>query len=386
MKKTFDVTGMTCSACSAHVEKSVAKVAGVRSVTINLLSNNMAVDYDESAVNDAAIITAVEHAGYGASVRGPAQTAAHSAPRAAADPMKDEIKNMKRRLIVSFIFLIPLFYISMGHMMGLPLPHILHGNANALSFAFTQFLLTLPIIYINRKYYQVGYKTLLRGAPNMDSLIAIGSTAALVYGVVAIYMIGWGLGHGDADIVSRYSMDLYFESAGMILTLITLGKFLETRSKGKTSEAITKLMDLAPKTAVVERDGVETEVPVEQVTVGDLIVVRPGQSVPVDGELVEGSTAIDESAITGESIPVEKHLGDRVVAATINKTGWFKFRATKVGADTTLAQIIRLVEDAANSKAPIAKLADRVSGIFVPVVIGIAVLAAIVWLALGYSV
>ena len=386
MKKTFDVTGMTCSACSAHVEKSVAKVAGVRSVTVNLLSNNMAVDYDESAVNDAAIITAVEHAGYGASVRGSAQTAAHSAPRAAADPMKDEIKNMKRRLIVSFIFLIPLFYISMGHMMGLPLPHILHGNANALSFAFTQFLLTLPIIYANRKYYQVGYKTLLRGAPNMDSLIAIGSTAALVYGVVAIYMIGWGLGHSDMDLVSQYSMDLYFESAGMILTLITLGKFLETRSKGKTSEAITKLMDLAPKTAVVERGGVETEVPVEQVAVGDLIVVRPGQSVPVDGELVEGSTAIDESAITGESIPVEKHPGDRVVAATINKTGWFKFRATKVGADTTLAQIIRLVEDAANSKAPIAKLADRVSGVFVPVVIGIAVLAAIVWLALGYSV
>ena len=387
MKQKFDVTGMTCSACSAHVEKSVAKVPGVRSVTVNLLSNNMAVDYDETASSDAAVIHAVEEAGYGASVHAGAASSRPQAKAApAADPMAAEIANMKRRLIVSFVFLIPLFYISMGHMMGLPLPHFLHGTANALVFAFTQLLLTLPIAYVNRKYYQVGFKTLFKGAPNMDSLIAIGSAAAMIYGVVAIYMIGWGLGHGDTALVEQYSMDLYFESAGMILALITLGKFLETRSKGKTSEAITKLMDLAPKTALVEREGVEAEIPVEEVAVGDLLIVKPGASIPVDGEITEGSAAVDESAITGESIPVDKGPGDRVIAATINRSGYFKFRATKVGADTTLAQIVALVEDAANSKAPIAKLADTVSGVFVPVVICIAVIAAVTWLLLGHTV
>ncbi len=387
MKQKFDVTGMTCSACSAHVEKSVAKVPGVRSVTVNLLSNNMAVDYDETASSDAAVIHAVEEAGYGASVHAGAASSRPQAKAApAADPMAAEIANMKRRLIVSFVFLIPLFYISMGHMMGLPLPHFLHGTENALVFAFTQLLLTLPIAYVNRKYYQVGFKTLFKGAPNMDSLIAIGSAAAMIYGVVAIYMIGWGLGHGDTALVEQYSMDLYFESAGMILALITLGKFLETRSKGKTSEAITKLMDLAPKTALVEREGVEAEIPVEEVAVGDLLIVKPGASIPVDGEITEGSAAVDESAITGESIPVDKGPGDRVIAATINRSGYFKFRATKVGADTTLAQIFALVEDAANSKAPIAKLADKVSGVFVPVVICIAVIAAVTWLLLGHTV
>ena len=387
MKQKFDVTGMTCSACSAHVEKSVAKVPGVRSVTVNLLSNNMAVDYDETASSDAAVIHAVEEAGYGASVHAGAASSRPQAKAApAADPMAAEIANMKRRLIVSFVFLIPLFYISMGHMMGLPLPHFLHGTENALVFAFTQLLLTLPIAYVNRKYYQVGFKTLFKGAPNMDSLIAIGSAAAMIYGVVAIYMIGWGLGHGDTALVEQYSMDLYYESAGMILALITLGKFLETRSKGKTSEAITKLMDLAPKTALVEREGVEAEIPVEEVAVGDLLIVKPGASIPVDGEITEGSAAVDESAITGESIPVDKGPGDRVIAATINRSGYFKFRATKVGADTTLAQIVALVEDAANSKAPIAKLADKVSGVFVPVVICIAVIAAVTWLLLGHTV
>ena len=387
MKQKFDVTGMTCSACSAHVEKSVAKVPGVRSVTVNLLSNNMAVDYDETASSDAAVIHAVEEAGYGASVHAGAASSRPQAKAApAADPMAAEIANMKRRLIVSFVFLIPLFYISMGNMMGLPLPHFLHGTENALVFAFTQLLLTLPIAYVNRKYYQVGFKTLFKGAPNMDSLIAIGSAAAMIYGVVAIYMIGWGLGHGDTALVEQYSMDLYFESAGMILALITLGKFLETRSKGKTSEAITKLMDLAPKTALVEREGVEAEIPVEEVAVGDLLIVKPGASIPVDGEITEGSAAVDESAITGESIPVDKGPGDRVIAATINRSGYFKFRATKVGADTTLAQIVALVEDAANSKAPIAKLADKVSGVFVPVVICIAVIAAVTWLLLGHTV
>lgn len=388
MKQKFDVTGMTCSACSAHVEKAVAKVPGVKNVQVNLLSNNMAVEYDETATGTEAIIRAVEEAGYGASVHAPAAgPATAGAPPA---PMSDglmagEIANMKRRLVVSFAFLIPLFYISMGHMMGMPLPGFLHGNANAMTFAFTQFLLALPIVYVNRKYYQVGFKTLFKAAPNMDSLIAIGSAAAMIYGVFAIYMIGWGLGHGEMAVVEQYTMDLYFESAGMILTLITLGKFLETRSKGKTSEAITKLMDLAPKVALVERDGAEMEIPVEQVAVGDLVIVKPGQSVPVDGEIVEGGSSVDESALTGESIPVEKHPGDTLIAATINKSGWLKFRATKVGNDTTLAQIIQLVEDASNSKAPIAKLADKVSGVFVPVVICIAILSTVVWLMLGQN-
>ena len=386
MKQKFDVTGMTCSACSAHVEKAVSKVEGVCGVTVNLLSNNMAVEYDEQQTNAGQIIQAVQDAGYGASVHAQNRAAAAKAAAPKADPVQEQIANMKFRLIVSFIFMIPLMYISMGHMAGLPLPHWMHGTENALTFAFTQFLLSLPIIFVNRKYYQVGFKTLWKRSPNMDSLIAIGSTAAMVYGVAAIYFIGYGLGHGDTALVERYSMDLYFESAVMILTLITLGKYLETRSKGKTSEAISKLMDLAPKTALVQRDGGEVEIPVEEVAVGDTVIVKPGQSIPVDGEIVEGSSAVDESALTGESIPVEKHAGDRVIAATINKSGYFKFRATKVGGDTTLAQIIALVEDAANSKAPIAKLADKVAGVFVPVVIAIAVIASAIWLLAGQSV
>lgn len=300
-------------------------------------------------------------AGYGASPadgRG-AGPAAKQGGAPVQNPMQAQLKNMRMRLWVSFAFLTPLMYVSMGSMAGLPLPGFLTGHENAVGFALTQLLLTLPVVYVNRKYYEVGFKTLLRGSPNMDSLIAIGSTAALVYGVFAIYRIGYGLGVGDHALVSQYHMDLYFESAAMILALITLGKYLETRSKGKTSEAITKLMDLAPKTAAVERGGMETVIPVEEVVVGDTVLVRPGQSVPVDGVILEGNTSIDEAAITGESIPVEKEPGSTVIAATINKAGFFKFRATKVGADTTLAQIIRLVEDASSSKAPIAKLADK---------------------------
>ena len=377
-KQWFDVTGMTCSACSAHVEKSVAKVEGVAAVQVNLLGNSMTVQYDPQKVDDGRIIAAVQQAGYGASVHG----AKSEQPR--EDPMAAEIAGMKQRLIVSFAFLIPLFYISMGHMMGLPLPGFFHGSENALTFAFTQLLLCLPIVFVNRKYYTVGFKTLLRGAPNMDSLIAMGSTAALVYGVFAIYRIGWGLGHGDWAVVEQYSMDLYFESAAMILTLITLGKYLETRSKGRTSEAISKLLHLAPKTATVLRGETEVELPVEQVAVGDIVLIRPGQSVPVDGVVIEGSSSVDEAAITGESIPVEKRVDDKVITATINKSGFLKCRALQVGDDTTLAQIIRLVEEAGASKAPIAKLADKVSGIFVPVVIGLALLATAVWLLLGY--
>lgn len=380
--KKFDVIGMTCSACSAHVEKSVKKVPGVEEIQVNLLSNSMSVEYDESMTNPQAIIQAVQDGGYDARER---QKEKKSQQAPAQDTAQQELRNMKKRFIVSLIFLIPLFYLSMGHMMGAPVPGFFLGTENALAFAFTQLLLCIPIVGINIKYFKVGFRSLWKRSPNMDSLIAIGSAAALLYGIFAIYQIGWGLGHGDVERVHHYSMDLYFESAGMILTLITLGKYLEARAKGRTSDAITKLIHLAPKTALVIRDGREQEIPVEDVLVGDTVVVKPGQSIPVDGVIVEGTTSVDESALTGESIPVEKQPGDRVTGAGINKSGYIKFRATQVGDDTALSQIIRLVEEASSSKAPIAKLADRVSGVFVPIVISIAVIASIVWLLLGYS-
>lgn len=388
MKQKFNVTGMTCSSCQAHVEKSVAKLHGVDEVTVNLLSNNMNVSFDETQTNTDQIIAAVESAGYGASVYTKGKTT--EKPK---DTVQDEMKEMKSRLIISFIFLIPLMYISMHHMFnewfGLPVPAfvkaLIHGDENAVTYALSQFLLLLPILFVNQKYFRVGFHTLRKGAPNMDTLIAIGATAATVYGLFAIFRIGYGLGHGDLDLVSKYTMDIYFESAGTILTLITLGKYLETRSKGKTSEAITKLMNLAPKTAVVIRNDKEIEIEIENVVVGDIVVVKPGQNVPVDGIVIEGATSVDQAALTGESIPVEKGVGDNVIAATVNKTGYFKMKATKVGDDTTLAQIIQLVEDASNSKAPIAKMADKISGIFVPIVISIAVLAAVIWLLVGAS-
>ena len=384
MKQKFNVTGMTCSACSAHVTKAVEKLPGVSSVNVNLLGGSMLVEYDPGAESPESIIAAVDDAGYGAAL--PASKGGAKADAAPAVDMEAELLGMKRRFVISLCFLLPLFYIAMGHMMGWPLPHFFHDSRNALSFALIQFLLVLPIMYVNDKYYKLGFKTLLHGSPNMDSLIALGSLAAVVYGVAALFQISYGMGHGDAERVSKWSMDLYFESAGMILTLITLGKYLETRSKGKTSEAISRLMDLAPKTATVLRDGAEVEIPVEDVAVGDLILVRPGASIPVDGEVTEGTSSVDESALTGESIPVEKGPGDRVVAASINKSGSFTFRATRVGDDTTLAQMIALVDEAASSKAPIAKLADQVAGIFVPTVIGIALVTAAVWLVLGYGV
>ena len=384
MKQKFNVTGMTCSACSAHVTKAVEKLPGVSSVNVNLLGGSMLVEYDPGAESPESIIAAVDDAGYGAAL--PASKGGAKADAAPAVDMEAELLGMKRRFVISLCFLLPLFYIAMGHMMGWPLPHFFHDSRNALSFALIQFLLVLPIMYVNDKYYKVGFKTLLHGSPNMDSLIALGSLAAVVYGVAALFQISYGMGHGDAERVSKWSMDLYFESAGMILTLITLGQYLETRSKGKTSEAISRLMDLAPKTATVLRDGAEVEIPVEDVAVGDLILVRPGASIPVDGEVTEGTSSVDESALTGESIPVEKGPEDRVVAASINKSGSFTFRATRVGDDTTLAQMIALVDEAASSKAPIAKLADQVAGIFVPTVIGIALVTAAVWLVLGYGV
>ena len=379
MTEKFNVTGMTCSACSAHVEKSVKKLDGVKSVNVNLLQNNMHVDFDETAVSVDDIINAVVSGGYGASVAGNKQEKKDN-------KIDNEISNMKFRLVVSLVCLVPLMYISMGHMWGWPFLSVFHGAENGITFALTQMLLTLPIMYVNRKYYITGFKTLFHGAPNMDSLIAIGSGAAFVYGIIAIYCIGYGLGHGDKEFANSYMMNLYFESAAMILALITLGKFLESRAKGKTSQAIEKLIDLSPKTAVVIRDGKEVTVGVDDVQIGEIVVVKAGQSVPLDGVIVEGNGAIDESAITGESIAVEKNVGDKVIGATINKSGYFKFKVEKVGEDTALSQIIHLVEEASASKAPIAKLADKVSGIFVPVVISIAVITIIVWLLLGKGV
>lgn len=379
MTENFDITGMTCSACSAHVERSVKKLDGVKNVSVNLLRNSMQAEFDESVLTSEDIINAVIASGYGASVKGKAKEKSDN-------KIDGEISGMKTRLITSIVCLVPLMYISMGHMWHFPFLSIFDGAENALAFAFTQLLLTLPIIYVNRKYFINGFKTLFRGSPNMDSLIAIGSGAAFLYGIIAIYCIGYGSGHGDTELVHSYMMNLYFESAAMILTLITLGKFLETRAKGKTSQAIEKLIDLSPKTATVIRDGVETVVSADEVQIGEIVVVKAGQAIAVDGVITEGNGAVDESAITGESVPVEKTVGDNVIGATINQSGYFKFKAEKIGADTTLSQIIRLVEEAASSKAPIAKLADKVSGIFVPVVIAIALLTAIVWLIIGNGI
>ena len=384
-KETYDVTGMSCAACSSRVEKAVAKQPGAQQVAVNLLKNSMVVEYDESQLSSAQIIAAVEKAGYGASLKGAAQSVPSIAEQ--EDALADhETPVLKRRLIASLGFLIVLMYFSMGHMMGWPLPACFLGMENAMTFAFTQFLLLLPIVYINRQYYIVGFKTLWQRSPNMDSLIAIGSAAAIVYGAIALYEIGIGFGQMDMDTVHTYMMELYFESAGTILTLITMGKTMEARAKGKTSDAITKLLDLAPKTATVERNGVESVIPIEEVQLGDMLIVKAGESVPVDGVVLEGTSSVDESALTGESIPVEKQAGDSVIGATINKSGYFKMRATKVGDDTALSQIVRLVDEATSSKAPIAKLADKVSGVFVPVVITIAVIATAAWLLTGHSV
>lgn len=391
----FTITGMSCSACSTRVEKAVNKLDGIDKASVNLLTNSMQADYDESVVSQQDIIKAVVDAGYGASPADTGSTTKSGAPqKSASDLAKEEMKSMKQRLIGSIIFLIPVMYISMYHMFnewfGLPIPnfmhYIFHGPQNAITFAFTQFLLILPILYLNRKYYINGFRNLFEGAPNMDSLVGLGSMAAALYGVFAIFRMSWGLGHGDLALVSQYSMNLYFESAGMIVTLIDIGKYFEARAKGKTSTAIEKLMDLAPKQATVLRNGIETVIPVEELVVGDEIVIRPGESIPADGIISEGSTSVDESAITGESIPVEKQAGDKVTSATINKTGFIHIKAQRVGSDTTISQIIKLVDEASASKAPIAKLADTISGYFVPAVIAIALVTGIVWyFVLGYS-
>lgn len=380
-KELFNITGMTCAGCSARVEKTVAGLEGVQQAAVNLLTNSMEVRFDEGVLTAQDIIKAVEKTGYGASVKGKES----ASPKAKETAAEAEVKNAKIRLVWSVIFLAPLFYISMGHMAGLPIPSFLHGTENALSFAFTQFLLTVPIVFINFHYFKNGFKNLFRLSPNMDSLIAIGASAAVVYGIVAIYRISWGMGHDDMHLVHQYSMDLYFESAGTILTLITLGKLLESKAKRKTTDAITGLINLRPQTAVVIRDGKQTEVPIDQVAAGDIVAVKQGGAVPVDGIIVSGSCTVDESIITGESMPVEKQTGDSVIGAAINLSGYAEVRATKVGQDSTLNQIIKLVEEASATKAPVARLADKISGVFVPVVITIAVVAAVVWLLLGYG-
>ncbi len=395
MKEKFDVTGMTCSACSSRVEKCVSKLEGVEEVTVNLLTNSMQVKYDENVLEEQGIIDAVVHAGYGASPAGegngfaggskgePAGQAQRQQGGKGKNPVQEHLEYMKKRTFWSFVFLIPLMYVSMGHMIGAPLPGFLHGTVNAVAFAMTQFLLCLPVLYINRGYFTKGFSTLFHGAPNMDTLIAVGSAASLVYGIFAIYRMGYGLGVQDMELVERYLHDLYFESAVMILALINIGKYLEARSKGKTSQAIEKLMDMAPKTAFVERDGMVVEIPADEILPGDVLQVKPGSSVPADGVILEGSTSVDQAAITGESIPVQKNPGDSVIAATMNKAGFFRMKATKVGKDTTFAQIIRLVEDASASKAPIAKMADKIAGVFVPVVMAIALITGIAWVIAG---
>ena len=383
-KKKFSVTGMSCAACSAAVEKAVGRLDGVESAQVNLLAKSMVCVYDESKTGADAVIAAVEKAGFGAAELAERDRAA--APKKEKATAGDGFTAIRTRLWVSIVFLVLLMYVSMGHMLGLPLPGFLHGTQNALPFAFLQFLLTLPVLYVNRKFYFNGFRALAHRAPNMDSLVAVGSAAAMLYGVIAIFMIGAALGRGDWDTVERYRTNLYFESAAMILTLVTVGKFLEERSKGKTGAAIAKLLDLSPKTATVLRDGEERVIPAEEILTGDVVLLKPGERVPVDGVVLEGSSAVDQSALTGESIPVTKDEGKAVMSASVNMTGFLKIRATRVGQDTTLARIVALVEEASSSKAPISKLADKVSGIFVPAVMAIAVVAGAAWLLAGRGV
>ena len=379
MKQRFRVGGMSCAACSAHVEKSVSAVSGVREVQVNLLAGSMTVEYDESACGDEQIIRAVEECGYTAAV----DSGTRAAAPAKNDAPEDALHEMKNRILVSAVFLIILMYFSMGPMFGLPMPGFVSGEAHAFALALVQLLLTLPILLVNRKYFINGFRTIWHRAPTMDALIAVGSGASVVYGVYALFQIGYAGAAGDMARVHEYAHDLYFESAGMILTLVTLGKFFEARAKRKTGEAIAALMDLRPQTASVIRGEQEVTVPIEEVRVGDYVIVRAGQAVPVDGQIVEGHAYLDESAITGESMPVEKGKGDTVIGATVTKNGYFAMKASRVGDDTTLSQIIRLVEEAGASKAPIAKLADKVAGVFVPVVMAIALVTAIIWLVVG---
>ena len=383
IKEKYNITGMSCAACSAKVEKTVSKLVGMDKASVNLLTNSMQVEYDDKKLSSKDIIKSVVDAGYGALLEGNAKEKANE--KSIKKTNDDAISSMKFRLKVSIIFLAILMYFSMGSMIGLPLPIGLSGEGNPVGFALTQLLLVLPVMYVNRKYYISGFKSLSHFSPNMDTLVAVGTIAAFIYGVIAIYIMGYALNNNDINIVTEYRKNLYFESVSMILTLITLGKFFETGSKARTTDAISKLIDLSPKRANVIRDGVEENILTEDVRVGDIVVIRPGESIPVDGIIIEGSTSVDESAITGESIPVQKDKGDKLIGATINKNGSVKIKASEVGEDTAISRIIALVEEASSSKAPIAKMADKVAGVFVPVVMGIALITFIVWLVLGYD-
>lgn len=384
MQKKFNVEGMSCSACSASVERAVSRLDGVLGVVVNLLGKSMLCDYDEEKISPADIIAAVEKAGFSAS---------EAKPEAESKPAKvkesgDGFTPVKTRLIISICFLVPLMVLSMGHMLGIPLPAFLdfeENPANAVAYAFLQFLLTLPVLYVNRKFFAHGFPAVFRGSANMDSLIALGSSASLIYGIFSIFMMISSLAAGDTGSVLSYAHNLYFESAAMILTLVTVGKFLEERSKGKTGKALEALLDLAPKTATVLRDGKEVSIPAEEIIVGDILPVKPGERIAVDGTVIGGLSSVDESALTGESMPVEKTTGSTVLSASINQSGALTVRADKVGGDTTFAKIIELVENAGASKAPVARLADKISGIFVPVVSGIAAVTLIVWLLIGKS-
>ena len=397
----FDVGGMSCAACQAHVEKAVGKLDGVTSVAVNLLSGSMAVEYDESAISADDICRAVDRAGYtacpldlpaadgavGGTGAGAASAKARARRESPAKKMEEAAHHMRNRLVISIVLVVPLFYLGMGHMLGAPIPAALSGMENSLSYALTLLILALAIAYVNRAYFENGFKSLVHRAPNMDTLIAIGSGASFAYSIYTMFRMSYALGHGDLMGAMDLQMnDLYLESAGMILALVTVGKYLETRSKGKTGAAIEKLIDLAPKTATVLVDGEEQTVPADEIQLGATVLVRPGESVPVDGVVLEGTSSVDESALTGESMPVEKRAGDTVSAATVNRTGAFTFRATRVGDDTNLARIVRLVEDANATKAPIARLADKVAGVFVPVVLAIAAVTFVAWLAVTGNV
>lgn len=392
--RSFDVTGMTCAACSARVEKTTNAVEGVQRASVNLLKNSMEVEFDDDVDPSQvtiAIEAAVEKAGYGAFPRASGQDAlsdgtargATGAQNAAVNAAQKERAQMKRRLVASLVFMVPLFYISMGHMLGWPLPSMLIGTENAMVYALTLFLLLIPVLFVNFKFFRVGFKALINRAPNMDSLIALGSGAATVYGVYALYGMAASMGQGDMAAVHEYAMNLYFESAAMILTLITLGKYLEARAKGRTTDSLSQLMDLSPKMATRLEGGEEVQVDAQSVRAGDVLVVKAGESIPVDGAVIEGSGTVDESVITGEPLPVAKRVGDTVTGATVNTSGWFTMRAERVGADTVLAGIVKLVDEATSSKAPIEKMADKISGVFVPVVIGIALVTFVVWMVLG---
>lgn len=381
-KQLLDITGMSCSACSSRIEKVVNKMQGVEQMNVNLLKNNAHVTFDERVVDEKAIIARIEKLGFGARVHA---AGAANAPVPKQDTAAQEMEEMRQRLIGSLIFAGLVFYQHMGRMWGWPLPGFILGQENELINALLQMLWCIPVLFIDRKYFIHGVRNLLSGAPNMDSLIAVGSGASFIYGLYSVFGMAYAFGHNRLDLLPGFADALYFEASAVILALVTVGKFMEARAKSHTSDAIKALMNLTPKTALVERHGLQGDIPVEEVVTGDVLIVKSGASVPVDGKIIEGSGALDESALTGESLPVDKTIGDKVIGGTINRSGYFKMEATAIGADTALAKIIALVDEATSSKAPIAKLADKVSGYFVPAVIGIAVLAAVVWLALGAS-